>query len=455
LDTINGVADSATSSYYDRFWKIDYDMIQSFQINYLNGNLQNGSYTLPEAIATWPGHGTGNYSRKLAPFIDVNNDGVYNPYDGDYPELTGHQMLWWVYNDTLAPFVHTETGGKAFQYEIHGKAYGFNCNLNSPVDEVMNNTTFYQYEIINRSQNTYNNVHIGLWTDFDLGNAADDYVGCDTMLNTYFCYNGDNDDDGGAGYGLNPPMMNVTILKGPLANLNDSRDNNHNGLVDEQYETTGLNHFKYYENLNNITNGNPQFPQDFYNYLQNTDNSGQPYIDGSGSPSDFMYAGLPYTNSQTMPNLGIIPNDMRAIGSTGPFSLSPGATQTIDFAYIYTRDSLNPNGLTTSVARNTSDVQKIINGFNSGNYPCLTNVGLPSIKTPDVFTIYPNPANSSIRFNSEILGARYQIYCITGQLVQSGVFNGNPISVDALQPQLYIIKAQKSDKHFVQRMVKL
>ncbi len=85
LDTITGSSDSATAVNYDRFWKIDYNMIQSFLINYQNSNVQNGTYEIPEAIATWPAHGYGNNTRQLAPFVDINSDGVYNPMNGDYP----------------------------------------------------------------------------------------------------------------------------------------------------------------------------------------------------------------------------------------------------------------------------------------------------------------------------------------------------------------------------------
>jgi hypothetical protein len=463
LDTITGQADTISEKYYDRFWKIDYSMVRDFQTNFQNGNLQNGSYTLPEAIATWPAHGIGNHTRHLAPFVDVNNDGVYNPYDGDYPELTGHQMLWWVFNDTAN--IHTETQGAAFGLEIQGKAYGFNCNLNSSADEVMNNTTFYQYKITNRSQNTYSNIYLGLWTDFDLGNASDDYVGCDTMLNTYFCYNGDNNDDGNYGYGLNPPMMNVTVLRGPEVQSADNYDNNHNGLIDEFDETSGLSTFHYYVSVNNTPTGDPANSQEYYYYLTSRWADGLPVTFGESGrnpanpPTNYMFSGTPYVftpSNWTMVSAGILPDDMRGVGSCGPFTLAPSESHTIDFAYIFTRDSLNPNGLTTSIAKNTADVQKIINGFNSGSYPCLTSVGMPHL-SQQAFncTIYPNPTSNSFRFNEEMIGASYKIYSVTGQLIANGVYTGNAITTNQWLPQVYIIKADLDGKQFVKRLIRL
>ena len=37
-------------------------------------------------------------------------------------------------------------------------------------------------------------MYLSYWTDDDLGNANDDYVGCDTLLNLGYTYNGDNND---------------------------------------------------------------------------------------------------------------------------------------------------------------------------------------------------------------------------------------------------------------------
>ena len=49
--------------------------------------------------------------------------------------------------------------------------------------------------------------------DADVGGAADDYAGCDTLLNLGFCYNADNTDDS---YGNQPPALGIMILQGPV-----------------------------------------------------------------------------------------------------------------------------------------------------------------------------------------------------------------------------------------------
>jgi hypothetical protein len=68
---------------------------------------------MPDVIENWPAHGDPAQGQdfNLAPFYDAGQDGgLYNPYDGDYPDynvtgsndnarLFGDQTLWWVFND--------------------------------------------------------------------------------------------------------------------------------------------------------------------------------------------------------------------------------------------------------------------------------------------------------------------------------------------------------------------
>ena len=35
----------------------------------------------------------------LAPFVDVDYDGLYNPALGDYPDVMGDQAIFFIFND--------------------------------------------------------------------------------------------------------------------------------------------------------------------------------------------------------------------------------------------------------------------------------------------------------------------------------------------------------------------
>ncbi|MBO4504493.1 MAG: T9SS type A sorting domain-containing protein [Bacteroidales bacterium] len=224
-------------------------------------------YVMPSSIANWPAHGDEGYSYYLAPFKDVNGNGVYDPATGDYPYydinndlcpwtedniaaaaahtlprtpedvlyygddwhnsngmiyadhvLKGDETLFWIFNDNAG--AHTESSGSPIGLEIRGQAFGFATN-----DE-LNNMTFYSYEIINRSTYTLTNTFFSQWVDPDLGYAKDDYVGCDVARGLGYCYNGSNVDGTGQieAYGDQPPAVGVDFFQGPYMDP-DNRDN--------------------------------------------------------------------------------------------------------------------------------------------------------------------------------------------------------------------------------------
>lgn len=224
-------------------------------------------YVMPSSIANWPAHGDEGYSYYLAPFKDVNNNGEYDPENGDYPYydvnndlcpwtednialaaqhalprtpedlyyygenwwnsngmiyadhvLKGDETLFWIFNDNAG--AHTETQGSPIGLEIRAQCFGFATN------DDLNNMTFYSYEIINRSTYTLTNTFFSQWVDPDLGYAYDDYVGCDVARGLGYCYNGSNVDGSGQtwAYGDQPPAVGVDFFQGPYMDP-DNRDN--------------------------------------------------------------------------------------------------------------------------------------------------------------------------------------------------------------------------------------
>ena len=70
-------------------------------------------------------------------------------------------------------------------------------------------------------------------------------MGCDVNLGLGFCYNGDAEDEGAAGYGFNPPAIGVDFFQGPLADPNDGIDNDRDGVIDEANEQIIMSKFVY------------------------------------------------------------------------------------------------------------------------------------------------------------------------------------------------------------------
>lgn len=466
IDTVTRVADSSQVIPYDRIWKVNRFDVEDFKYNYLNGNVGNGTYTILNDMLEWPAHGAGNLSRNLAPFVDYNSDGTYNPYDGDYPLIKGDQMLYWIFNDNLSQ--HTETSGLPLGFEIHASAYAYTCPNINDTNVVLNTTTLYQYRIINRSINDYDSLFIGLWCDNDLGNAIDDYVGCDTMLHAGFVYNGDNDDEGAVGYGLNPPMQNVQVLKGPEPVLNDGIDNDHDGTVDETGEMCMMNHFLYYNGGGNPATSNPDGPNDIYHYLQSIWLDGLHLTYGGDGrdplnpPTDFMFSGTPYSGSGwTETSVGNPPDDRRFIMSSGPFSLASGAETTIDFAYVFTWDSLSPNGLNSSIARNIADLQRVKYWFDIDSFPSclLLNVGVEEGETDGFeFAVFPNPAHDKLYVQLDEKNRHaenyFQVIDLAGRISLQGKLRKEFIDISSLENGFYFLNLNSEGKTAFRKFVK-
>ncbi len=244
--TVDGTAsiDAETCAEYDKFFPMTRAEVDEF-IGYNNSTNKADEYpgyVVPESIKNWPAHGDAAkfQSNYLAPFYDINGNGVYEWEEGDYPYydipnelchsdiqtkegeegiviggiladqvLKGDKTFWWVFNDKGN--YHSESKGQSIGLEIRAQSFGFATN-----DEI-NNMTFYSYEIINRSTFELAGTYFSPWTDADLGYAQDDYVGCDVERGMGYCYNGKAIDGSGEknAYGDQPPAVGIDFFQGP------------------------------------------------------------------------------------------------------------------------------------------------------------------------------------------------------------------------------------------------
>ncbi|MFC2121994.1 T9SS C-terminal target domain-containing protein, partial [Bacteroidota bacterium] len=211
-----GTTNSEVCYQYDKHWEISRYQVSDFR-DWYNASDEEKSrewegYTIPSVILNWPAHGNvaEGYAYNMAPWYDNNEDGIYNPGDGDYPfydldgelpcgttrelrmpRLYGDATLWWVYNDRGN--VHQETNGEAIGMELRAQAFEFSTN------DALNDMSFYNYEIINRSTYTLLETYFGVFTDGALGYAWDDFAGCHVQKGLGYFYNG-NDVDGTGQY---------------------------------------------------------------------------------------------------------------------------------------------------------------------------------------------------------------------------------------------------------------
>ena len=356
-------------------------------------------------IYGWPAHGDVSRGQDywLAPFYDRDGDGSYNPDNGDHPwyddilgrddiecgidrriSLFGDETHWWVFNDKGN--IHTETNGDPIGMEIRAQAFAFATN-----DEV-NRMTFYNYELINRGTQTLFNTYFSQYLDADIGNYADDYVGCDVSRGLGFAYNGDLFDqaDGGRpGYGDNPPAIGCDFFEGPYQDA-DGIDNvgpfidpltnelvsptvsaavsgqgivykgigigYSDGIIDN--ERFGMRRFSYFTSTSQYPYNDPQNAAEYYNFMRgkwangsDMFYGGQGHVGSTGVTtilSDYMFPGDsdPFFWSTAGQDPGFlwdeatdnnVAADRRFVQSAGPFTLKPGAINNITVGIVYGR----------------------------------------------------------------------------------------------------------------------
>ncbi|MBK6833126.1 MAG: T9SS type A sorting domain-containing protein [Bacteroidetes bacterium] len=415
--------------------------IENFIYNFNQGNVQSGNYLPSTGIMYWPAHDTGNCSRNTAPFVDVDNNGMYNPLTGgDYPKIKGDQELYNIYNDASGQHLESGSSG-AMGIEIHQSSYAYTCDEIADSMSVLNYTTFYEFEIINRSDTLIDSMYVAFWNDVDLGNYQDDYVGCNVNENYGYVYNGDNyDDDGNGviGYHEYLPCFSTAIIESPKVISNDGKDNNHNGLIDEQNEDTGMSSFIAYNNTADPITGNPSSlnPEHYYNYMQGKwkDGSTMKY-GGTGtngtipttyqfpSTSDPVGYGVAGTVSNPNPQpawtettAGNVPGDRRFLIGSGPFQLAAKDTTKIVYAMVFTIDSAVTGDMTHNIIKSESDVRRIKAWYRNNNFPsCLdiSSVSVKEIKANELSVkAYPNPTTGLITIQTEDFNSSTKIVVI-------------------------------------------
>ena len=198
-----------SSSYfkkYNRVWKVTQAQIDDHIANYFRSN-----YQAHEVILNWPGNGDVQAGEEefIAPFVDLNANGIYEPMLGEYPEIRGDQAIFMVSNTSggYAPF-----NQQNLDLESRILAYAYDSS-NTP----LHNTIFIHQQIVSKSR-TYGVLDQGLLQDFEIGDPFDDAVGADSARSMIYSFNGDLNDQGpfGNGHGINPPAIGLVTLSQPL-----------------------------------------------------------------------------------------------------------------------------------------------------------------------------------------------------------------------------------------------
>ena len=295
---------------YDRIFKVGASDVQTYE---------STGQASPD-LADWP-------VDLGAPVID--GDSIAGNYDlaaGDRPELIGDQAVWWIMNDVGN--AHNNTQAPPIGVEVRVHAFAFNRA------DALGNTTFFKYNITYKGDEPLADTYLSIFSDPDLGDATDDFVGVDTSLSLGYVYNAGPID---AVYGPGP-AAGYDFFQGP---------------VSAEGDTLGVTSFMYFINGGPDGTEDPELSQEIYNVQRGFWRGGQGLTaQGLGYQTDgpvtkFAYPGDPvagaYWSEVNNDGSGSAnpPGDRRLVMTTGPFTLQPGDSQDIVYGIVFAQGSDN------------------------------------------------------------------------------------------------------------------
>lgn len=392
LDAATGLPIATNCQDFNHIWSISRSSVERL-ITDFNDNGVVDNAVAPELLQ-WPGKGNPHFAAQmgyalpnqdLAPFYDQNNDGIYDPMDGDYPvykmgiaTAIAEQVLWNVFHNHIDTTLSMAVSD--MKLEIQQTAYALDCGNN----EILNKTFFVHHKIISRALITHNDVRYGNWNDFDLGCSADDYVGSIPSKNTVYVYNSDFNDDlqcGGfgqmTGYGVNPPVQAVTFLNQTMTSAIYTINSNSDPLGDP---SSGVGVDRLLSGV--FTNGIPMTPN----------GSGYNPNDTTLLPTKFMFPDNPNLSGSgdwSMVTENLTGLDQRTIGALYKATLNPGEVWDVELAYSYHRDTaLAFWGNVDLMERQVDSLQQY---YDNG----LHHLTCPIVSNCVVNCVYPGDANNN------------------------------------------------------------
>jgi hypothetical protein len=437
-----------------------------------------------------------------APYVDRNNNGQWDP-GIDRPGIKNATQTIFVCMTDGFPETHTSSegfGGGTLPIfaEIHLTAWAY-MKGDSLTAEPLNDVQYFSYEIINKNTKAWNNTYMGIVTDIDLGDATDDYIGCDTVLNLAYCFNGDNMDGYGSGnppfYGVNPPASGMNYMLSPVVPTGNQNDTvvyynppgSNNRIVKRGFKELGMTSFIYFLGTGSgdiVCVQDPATPLNAYRYLSGIKKDGSSWFHPftkqrvkklyTGNPetgegwTEFGYNGNVIMakiqnclGGDTVTTFMSPPGDRRHSMNTGrdDFTVNPGDTQRIIIAQMVARGTNNKNSVTK--LKDLCRAAKLV--YESNFTVSVRNI---SSEVPSSYSLsqnYPNPFNpvTKIKFAVpksgdvkiivyDIMGREVQI--LVNEKLQPGVyettFDGSTISSG-----VYFYKLSDSEFSETKRML--
>lgn len=447
----------------DRVWKVDLDMILDHIASY-----NDPGYSTPDAIANWPANDDvfGDI-----PFVDLNGDSIYEPSEGEYPKIYGDQAILFRFHNRSShgPYSTLPGYGSGFPFlNGYGMAYGFDC----PEANALNDAFFIRYHLRYFDAPRPSEIAVGIWSDLDVGNPDDDYIGSDVERHMYYAYNGDEEDESSGsigGFGTSTAAHGVVVLKGLSMKQNNTDDDPglngwglNDGVIDN--ERIGLTRFVAFPPDTASITGAPYLAQEYGSYMAGLwKDSTQISYGGNGyggsTSARYMYPGdsdpegLGLAGSLVGPwseaSASNIPGDRTGLGVIGPVQLSENI-QTLEFeiAHVFAREDED----NTAVDLLKSKVDYLHSIYQNGGGACGVSFALGTESNKEGraqrLRVFPNPTTDIIFLEGMDTDFSVSLFSLGGQLIMTA--NANQLDLSQIAPGVYLLKNGIS----MQRVVK-
>lgn len=378
-----------------------------------------------DMINEWPAHGdfTNGQSFYLSPFYDYPNnsgsgDGVYDPQQGDVPKIKGCCATYTIQNDEAQ--AHTLTNTDPIGIELHIMFYQYRTW------DYLNDVTFVDIKAINRSGQNYPEFVHSIAINGALGNETDDYFGSDSLTNTMYFYNADNNDESisnSTAYGQNPPAIGVVGLN--LA-MNSCVPFSGNESVAEKW---------------NLMNGKKA--------------DGTSWMHPNGFQTKYVYSGNP-NNPVEWSELEQtnIPGNANGLLSLDFGNFNDGDTLDQSYAIVYSRDGDHVNNVQSLLGK-AIDVHSFYE--NDSDISCSEGTWNVEEHEDLNVNVAPNPSSGIIRvINPDNRNLSISISDLQGKTVEKqSSSNQKVIEIDLSMRQsgIYLVHIKSHDQKIVRKII--
>jgi hypothetical protein len=281
----------------------------------------------------WPAKGNpNNSSNQNAPFYDKDGDGLYNPAVDEPGIADADQVVFFVCNDLNPGRTNALYGSNPIGLELQVTLWGY--NRTDPLGNVYFKKFTFIYKGTSTSQanSRITDMYVGQWSDPDMGDAGDDFAGCDVSKSLVYVYNGRPIDSEYAKFGLKPPAVGYDFLQGPI--VPSPGDSAVFGLK-RRYGVKNLPMTAAFYFAAGSTISDPPFTREgtiqWYNLLRGLlPISGAPFIHPTvPGATTYWLDGDPVTGTGRLDGVISQPGDRRIGACSGPFTMVLGDTQEV------------------------------------------------------------------------------------------------------------------------------